>query len=144
MEIFSVRAIYPNIQIKFSIGCIRMWHEAQFFAPWTSAKCDYKLINFLFLKRACIWWKYLDADSTLPPPYTILYFMIIGIKYFIQLVTIKTSVFTQTPAPTSASTGRHIGKSAESPQKTEQQTEQQQLLEAEKCEFYKRYANSTC
>ena len=136
MEIFSVRAIYPNIQIKFSIGCIRMWHEAQFFAPWTSAKCDYKLINFLFLKRACIWWKYLDADSTLPPPYTIFYFMIIGIKYFIQSVTLKTFSFIRTSSSTSAS-ANHNDRCTESPRQIKHK-EQQELLEVDKHEFHKR------
>lgn len=29
----------------------------------------------VFDYRASIWWKYLDEDSILPPPYTILYFL---------------------------------------------------------------------
>ncbi len=36
--------------------------------------------------RASIWWKYLDKDSVLPPPFTALYFMHQGLKHLARRI----------------------------------------------------------
>ncbi len=36
--------------------------------------------------RASIWWKYLDKDSVLPPPFTALYFLHQGLKYLARKI----------------------------------------------------------
>jgi len=40
--------------------------------------------NWLLFFRASIWWKYLDRDSVLPPPFTGLYFLHLGLAYLFK------------------------------------------------------------
>ena len=83
--------------------------------------------------RACIWWKYLDEHSVLPPPYTALYFMIMGAKYLSHSVALKLSSFRTRSAS-------HAAKdtSIESPIQRRER-EHQELLAVDKREFHKRF-----
>ena len=57
-----------------------------FFKDFNETKITLEIYQFkanvmLQYFRACIWWKYLDEHSVLPPPYTAFYFMIMGAQY---------------------------------------------------------------
>ena len=82
--------------------------------------------------RACIWWKYLDEHSVLPPPYTAFYFMIMGAQYLSHSVALKLSSFRTRSAS-------HAAKdtSIESPIQRRER-EHQELLAVDKREFHKR------
>ena len=83
--------------------------------------------------RACIWWKYLDEHSVLPPPYTAFYFMIMGVKYLSHSAALKVSTFRRRSAS-------HAAKdtSTEFPIQRREREHQEQLA-VDKCEFHKRY-----
>ena len=82
--------------------------------------------------RACIWWKYLDEHSVLPPPYTAFYFMIMGAQYLSHSIALKLSSFRTRSAS-------HAAKdtSIESPIQRRER-EHQELLAVDKREFHKR------
>ena len=83
--------------------------------------------------RACIWWKYLDEHSVLPPPYTAFYFMIMGVKYLSHSAALKVSTFRRRSAS-------HAAKDTptEFPIQRREREHQEQLA-VDKCEFHKRY-----
>ena len=83
--------------------------------------------------RACIWWKYLDEDSVLPPPYTAFYFMIMGAKKFTHYIALKFSSFQTSPSDSQNAKDQ----STQSPIQR-REAEQQQLVEVNKQEFHKR------
>lgn len=83
--------------------------------------------------RACIWWKYLDEDSVLPPPYTVFYFMIMGLRKLTNSCALNCSNI-----KTSTSASQNAENQVESPIRRRQR-EQQLLLEGDKKEFHKRY-----
>jgi len=93
--------------------------------------------------RACIWWKYLDKDSILPPPFTVFYFLHLGLKYLWnylnQLLTSAKEARQQTSKLETGSTDP-AEADAESPTQR-QRREQKQLLDIEKREFDKRYTH---
>ena len=82
-------------------------------------------------RRACIWWKYLDQDSILPPPYTLLYFLRLGVDYAYR----NLSFFV-----TNAKESRNQTPGVESPTQR-QRREQKQLLDIDKREFERRYTH---
>ena len=88
-------------------------------------------ICWLFLQtlfRACIWWKYLDQESILPPPFTVFYFMIVGLKYLVRSIAVKCS---------SASSSKVNSNQMDSPIQRKLRQEQE-WVETDKREFHKR------
>merc|ERR1711994_25475 len=83
--------------------------------------------------RACIWWKYLDEDSVLPPPYTAFYFIIMGIRKIINDLALKFSGIRSSSAAT-----QNAKTQVESPIQRRQREHLQQL-EGDRREFRKRY-----
>jgi len=81
--------------------------------------------------RACIWWKYLDQDSILPPPYTMFYFLHLGLKYTYKRLT---------QALNNAKESRNLSPGVESPTQR-QRREQRMQLDIDKREFDKRYTH---
>lgn len=94
--------------------------------------CANKIPKFPFLSRASIWWKYLDRDSVLPPPFTGIYFLHKGIGYLInkfkkcQSRSQKASSSNNPPDDTNADRRKR---------------EMQDEIDQDKREFEKRYRN---
>lgn len=80
--------------------------------------------------RASIWWKYLDEDSILPPPFTLFYLAHQLLKKLYQLATNKCS----------AKMSDNKNVDLESPRQ-KLKREQQQMLETDKRQFEKRYTH---
>ena len=91
------------------------------------------VIDFTFFFRACIWWKYLDEDSVLPPPYTAFYFMIMGVQKFSHYIALKLSSL-----QTSSEDSQNSKNTANQSPIQRREAEQQQLIEVNKQEFHKR------
>ena len=97
----------------------------------------YRIYVFLNLSsRASIWWKYLDQDSALPPPFTALYFAQRGLAYVSRRIQSSCKSSNKTKNTDGTITN---GPARYSVRRQSEETEAEDPVEQDKREFEKRY-----